>query len=215
MLQLMLGINLEGYFMDDLDEVLELQSIGKYVVGLYRINKFFLSGYTAAIAFENIITFFLKQFDGDYDEKKYEYITLHDKIQKKLKILHINKKFNLEISKNELIELKRIRNHIAHGSIRQLTKNEIKDIVEFIWKVITQLIEENMSKNIYSIDIKTAQYWVREFDAKESNEKPILANQKEICDTDFNDLYEMQKKFFILAEFLWGNKRLGKPKSTA
>ena len=56
--------------MDDLDEVLELQSIGKYVVGLYRINKFFLSGYTAAIAFENIITFFLKQFDGDYDEKK-------------------------------------------------------------------------------------------------------------------------------------------------
>ena len=112
----------------------ELQLIGKYVVGLYRMNYIIVASYVSANTFESIINVFLKSQDKlKFQSEKDE--LLSEKI-KSLNINRVNNDFNLDITFGSLIELKDIRNEIVHGFVRDIESRKIKHLIEFIWNVV-------------------------------------------------------------------------------
>lgn len=187
----------------------ELQLIGKYIVGLYRMNYFVVAGYVAANTFESIINIFLES-QGKLKFQCETHECLHEKI-KSLNISNVNRDFNLEITYGSLITLKDTRNDIVHGFIRDIKSLKIKQIVEFIWNVVSIEIDE-AEMDIDLINLKTAQYWVRDFEVITDSESPKINNNNKIQVKDFLDLYKMRHRFLELEHFLDGNKRLGKLK---
>ena len=186
----------------------ELQLIGKYVIGLYRLKYFVVAGYVASNTLESIINFFLRQ-QKNYDIDSNIHISLDEKI-KAISIPYLNAKYSLNINFGKLIELKNTRNDIIHGFIRNLNPKEIKEIVKFIWEVVTVVTESDAEKNIDLIDVKTAQYWVRDFESSiEKRNIPRPSNDLQIVHADFQDLYKMRNKFLELTTFLDTRKRLG------
>jgi len=187
----------------------ELQLIGKYVVGLFRLKYFVVAGYVASNTFESIINVFLKWQNNsniDYDN----HMSLDEKI-KAINLSLLNNRYELNINFGKLINLKKTRNDIVHGFIRDINPKAIRDIVEFIWEVVAKTTENKAERNIDLIDIKTAQYWVRDFETAtdEKNVQRQLEDQK-IAFNDFQDLYKMRNKFLELITFLDVRKRLGK-----
>lgn len=185
----------------------DLNLIGKYIVGLYRLNYYVVSGYVAANTFESIINVFLK------DQGKLDFLCdtqecLHKKIQS-LDTSIIKKQFNIFVSIEDLLTIKDIRNDIVHGFIRDIGKDEIQKLVEFIWTVTKEPKEAELDL----IDLKTAQYWVRDFEvitSKDSNNKFLIHSTRCIKRDDFLDLYKMRHRFLEIEEFLDTPKRLGK-----
>ena len=187
----------------------ELQLIGKYIIGLYRMNYFVVSGYVAANTFESIINVFLKS-QGKLKFQCETHECLHEKI-KSLNISKVNHDFNLDITFGTLITMKDTRNDIVHGFIRDIKSAKIKQMVEFIWSVVNPEKDES-EIDIDLINLRTAQYWVRDFEVITDSEPSKINNNNKIQVEDFLDLYKMRHRFLELEHFLDGNKRLGKLK---
>ncbi len=185
----------------------ELHMIGRYIVGLYKLNYFVVAGYVAGNTFESIINVFLNE-QGKLDFLCETQECLHKKIQT-LDTASLRRQFQVSTSISRLIDIKNIRNDIVHGFIRDISKDKIEDLVEFIWSV-TKKIDESELDNI---DLKTAQYWVRDFEVitEKSTKKINLSGvSRAISKDDFLDLYEMRHRFLEIEEYLDKQKRLGK-----
>lgn len=185
----------------------DLNLIGKYIAGLYRLNYFVVAGYVAANTFESIINIFLE------DQGKLDFLCETQKcLDKKIRTLDtsiLKKQFNIYESIDDLIDIKYIRNDITHGFIRDIEKEKIQKLVEFVWKV-TKISDE---LELDLIDLKTAQYWVRDFEvitAKNSDKGKFSHGDREITKSDFLDLYKMRHRFLEIEAFLDTTKRLGK-----
>jgi hypothetical protein len=187
----------------------DLRLIGKYIAGLYRLNYFVVSGYVAANTFESIINKFLDS-QGKLDFLCETQECLHKKIEK-LDTFLLKKQLDISTSTDELILIKEIRNDIVHGFIRDVGKEKIEEIVQFIWEVI----REDSYLSLNDIDLKTAQYWVRDFEVITSKEvtHSFKRDTKEIKKDDFYDLYTMRHKLLSFENYLHTEQCLGKYKN--
>ena len=183
----------------------ELHLIGRYVSGLYRQNYFVVAAYVAGNTFESIINVFLQEQDKlDFMCGTQE--CLHKKIEA-LNTSSILKAFHISVTNQEMLDIKNIRNEIVHGFIRDIEKSKIKSLVEFIWNVTKKEKEPILDE----IDLKTAQYWVRDFEVAIEKDAKIVSyynSAKEITKEDFLDLYEMRHRFLEIEDYIDKPKRL-------
>ena len=180
----------------------------KYVVGLYISGKKAASS-EAALAFENIIYFFLPP-EHQHNNLHHYKGELASKIGK-LKIAHIKSKYELDISIGQLKDLTKMRNNIVHGRIQGKELNiATKKLVEFIWKVVMQLTNAKFEEDIDLIDDRTAYFWVKDFDNGIGHPVPPPPRSQEIVYDDFQDLMKMHGKFRTLKDFLDVQGRLKK-----
>lgn len=185
----------------------DLYLIGKYIAGLYRLNYFVVAGYVAGNTFENIINVFLDK-QGLLNITSDTHDSLHEKI-KRIDIDIIRKQFHIPISTNrQLIEIKNIRNDIVHGFIRDVDKEKIRNLVEFVWSVTKKSNDPELNE----LDMKAAQYWIRDFEviSEKDTEKGYSQSSKQIRKSDFYDLYRMRSQLKSFEDYVSSKKRLGK-----
>jgi len=178
----------------------ELQRMSRFCVALFRRDRIILSAYVASNLFEMIIDLWLEMQDTPYSEKN----NLVDKIYK----VDLDM---FEVSRSSLTQYRLTRNDIVHGYIHALDSYKVRELILFIWAVLDDKTFFKNNKSIDNIDLTTAYYWIRDFEAldtKSLEKKTVKVTSIE--KEDFNDLYKMADKFQSLSQYISTNKRLGK-----
>jgi len=178
----------------------EQQRMCKFCIALFKSDKIVLSAYVAANLFELTIDLWLTKQSTKYDST--------DNLNIRIKLLDTSK---YHVTHSSLMEYKNIRNDIIHGYIHSLNPDRIEKLIYFIWESLDKDSYDTYKKNIKNIDLKTAYYWIRNFEALDTKDSPNPPVQAiSIEKKDFNDLYMMSDKLKALSKYISTNKRLGK-----